>query len=299
MRGRLPLVFALWTAVAAGCGTVDETRTTAWLPHFNPFQGPTGPDVIHMEVALLERPLGDRYINGELWEQADERLIGPQRQALMEGSGFRIGLVSGLMTPPDLLALLTSKRCCVNPRGRQVRAGHPTSVKLGPAVPQCRFRIEQDGRPVDVEFEQAELRLRVVPALMKDGRTTLRCTPQVLHGEMTSVYRPADDHSGWLMDNQRPAEDYTALNWEASLAPSEYLVIGGRYDRPDTLGHQCFVRPDETVPVQRLLVIRSRPQQRQPEASSPAVPTESSKTVPASAPLALQAARSAVRGSFP
>jgi hypothetical protein len=88
---------------------------------------------------------------------------------------------------------------------------------------------------------------------------------------MTSVYRPADDHSGWLMDNQRPAEDYTALSWEASLAPSEYLVIGGRYDRPDTLGHQCFVRPDETVPVQRLLVIRSRPQQRQPEASSGAV----------------------------
>jgi hypothetical protein len=290
MRGPLALVLALLLGMAAGCASVERARAPAWLPRLNPFQGPVGSDVVHMEVALLERPLGDPYINEELWQLADERVISPERRAAMDGSGFRVGQVSGLMTPPGLLSLLTSKRSCVNPRGVQVRAGHATSVKLAPTAATCRFHLERDGQDSELEFHQAELRLGVVASLLKNGHTRLRFTPQVIHGEIMGTYRPADDRSGWLMDTRRPKEDFTAFSWEACLAPNEYLVIGGKYDKPETLGHQCFVRPEEATPVQRLLVIRCstvKPTTTPAALSGPAGEEDSPDK---GVPLALQAA---------
>ena len=298
MRGRLALVVVLWTGLAAGCQTEGKTGSTAWLPRFNPFQGPVGPDVVCLEVAPLEPPLGDPYINEELWQSADERLIEPEKKALMEESGFRIGQVGGLMTPPKFLALLISKRYCVNPRGLQVRAGQPTTLALGPTLPQCRFQVEQDGHPQEVEFQKADLKLSVVPSLTKEGTICLRFTPQVIHGDKVFRYRPAGDHFGWWPENQRPTENYAYLSWEATLAPTEYLVIGGRFDKTGTLGHQSFLRPDEVPPVQRLLVIRCAPLQRQPTVSTSAS-SDSPEEAGESVPLALQATWSSNRRTLP
>ena len=170
MRGRLVLLVVLWTSLAAGCQTGSKTGSTNWMPRFNPFQGPTGPDVVYLEVALLERPLGDPYINEELWQSADERLIGSDQKALMEESGFRMGQVGGLMTPSGLMSLLTSKRYCVNPRGLQVRAGQATTLKVGPTLPHCRFQIEQEGHPQEVKFEQAETSAECDPFADQGGK---------------------------------------------------------------------------------------------------------------------------------
>jgi hypothetical protein len=301
MRGRLALVLALWVGAAAGCTPVEKVSSTSWLPRLPSFQGPVGPDVVQMEVALLERPLGDPYINKDLWQFADERVVGPDRKAVMEGSGFRIGQVSGRLTPSGLLALLTSKRCCANPRALRVHAGHPTPLELGPALPVCRFQIDQDGQPVTAEFAQAQCRLVVVPSLAGDGKTVLRFTPQVVHGAAAQVYRVTDDHTGLTMVTQRPTQDYPDLSWEATLAPDEYLVVGGCYDKPGTLGHQSFVRPDEAPPVQRLLVVRAGPLEDEPKVPAPPAPGAADKDDPGAKapPLALQAAWPAARGAAP
>ena len=52
-----------------------------------------------------------------------------------------------------------------------------------------------------------------------------------------------------FFDVEPVAEKIADLGWEVTMAPGEYLVIGAREDRPGTLGHQAFVRPDESVPV--------------------------------------------------
>jgi hypothetical protein len=67
-------------------------------------------------------------------------------------------------------------------------------------------------------------------------------------------------------------------------------VIGGRLDRPHTLGHECFVRTDEQVPVQRLLVIRTA----RVTAENPPATAENGYAAP---PLACQAAYSTARGT--
>jgi hypothetical protein len=68
------------------------------------------------------------------------------------------------------------------------------------------------------------------------------------------------------------------------------VIIGGRFDRPGTLGHEFFLRKDGT-PVQRLIVIRTgRP------ADGVEVAASSDDGQKRNAPLAIQAAYPVTRG---
>jgi hypothetical protein len=104
----------------------------------------------------------------------------------------------------------------------------------------------------------------------------------------------ADDHSGFFMRGKKATECYPRLSWEVTVAPNEYVLVGTCFERPATLGHQMFVRGDETKPVQRLLMIRTgRP------AKEMAVPFGDDNEISSgrSLPLALQTQVSAAYGS--
>jgi hypothetical protein len=238
------------------------------------------------------RPVGDPYINQELWAHADEQAVALDRKAVLEENGFRVCQVGGL-APAGLQMLLTSEKSCINPRCLYARAGNPVSVALGPTRTSFQFRVP-DGPPELLRREQAECLLEIVPRLTSDGRTRLHITPQIRHGSTDTSFVAAKDGSGWLMQTEKPTESFSSLSWDVTLAPNEYLVVGAREDRPDSLGCQCFIRRDETVPVQRLLVIRTchvsgtRP-------DSLLDPFE--ETISHPLPLALQAARTTVRGT--
>ena len=122
----------------------------------------------------------------------------------------------------------------------------------------------------------------------------LQFTPQILHGESTLTPRPNADRSGWELQAQQPTENYAALSFEVTLAPNEFLVIGAGSDRPETLGYQCFVRPDESAPVQRLLVIRTG---RMAQNESVTNSEDASPFPSAAPPLAIQAALTSGRPS--
>ena len=70
---------AIWLVIALGCTAGPPIKSTSWL---HPFAAPSGPDVIAMDVSVIERPLGDRYLNDELWSLADEQVIPLERKAL-------------------------------------------------------------------------------------------------------------------------------------------------------------------------------------------------------------------------
>jgi hypothetical protein len=212
-----------------------------------------------MEVALIERPVGDPYLGQELWDGVDEQVIPLDRKYAVADNGFRIGLIAGA-GPARFRELLTSERSCASPRRIQRQAGDPSTLTLGLTMPRCRFELFQDGQAVVIELEQAQCTLVVVPTLTDDGRTRLQFTPQVRHGEARQLPQPAVDRSGtysWVLQEKRPTETYSGLKWEVTVAPNEYVVVGARSDRPQTLGHRYFVRGDEPSPVQRLLAIRT------------------------------------------
>ena len=294
MRHRRLLLLGLWAACAAGCLT-DRPATTGPSPAdaFR-FRGLTGPDVVRMQTALLEGPIGDRFMNEHLWQVADDQVVGLEEKALLGENGFRVGQVGGV-TPPGLQARLTSERSCSDPVYIEQHSGQARTVRLGPVLPECAFQIHLSERSLPVALEQAAFAVRVVPTLTPDGRTRLRFTPEVRHGAPAASPQPSADRSGWTYQNSGPTETYADLSWEVTLEPNEYVVVGAREDRPDTLGHRCFIRPDEKVPRQRLLVIRTAGPVLIRTDKPPAAGAEAT----ASPSLALQAAVTTFRGKPP
>lgn len=294
MHSRCALLFGLLTLMLGGCVTPQPLQLTSAKEFANPLTGPTGPDVLIMDVALIERPIGDRYLNRDLWTAADEQVIAQEHKGLLEDNGFRVGQVGGLI-PPELLSLLTSERSCANPRRMQLRAGKPTSLVLGPLVPRFRFEVRANGQTTPAQADQAQVTLEVVASMSRGGRTRLQFTPLIQHGEATLEPRPAPDRSGWILQEQRPADRYPHLAWDVTLPSNEFVVVGASFDRPGTLGHESFIRKEETPPVQRLLVIRTNR-----TSSDPAFGTGSGGTEAQWAPcppLACQAAWTTVRGT--
>src|SRR4051795_2109167 len=108
----------LWlpALLAAGCvGPSEAVRSTSWLSPFRPAPAVTGADVVHMDVALVERPVGDRYLNQGLWTVADEQVVALDHKAVLEDNGLRIGQFGGI-TPAGIDSLLRSERNNPNPR---------------------------------------------------------------------------------------------------------------------------------------------------------------------------------------
>lgn len=291
MRRGQGLLLGLMAGMLLGCVSGEPVRSVSWLDRLRASRGPLAQDVVQMDVALIERPIGDPYLDRDLWTFADEQAIGLEHKALLEDNGFRIAQVGGI-PPTGFQDLLTSERSCINPMRFQLHAGGSKPVSLGPPLPTCRFELRQDGRKTPTVLDRAECLLVVAPTLTSDGRTRLHFTPTIRHGENLLIPRPAADHSGW--DRQRPTEEYPGLSWDVSLAPNEYVIVGTRYDRPGTLGHEFFLRANDPRPVQRLLVIRTG------RAAADLDPVEGDESAGRrSPPLALQASWTSARGRMP
>ena len=284
-------------------GCILEGPTTGWLGRPRLLQGPTGSDVIQLDVAILEGPVGNRAFNHDLWTLADEQGMAPETQAILEENGLRVGQIGGL-APPELQTLLASERSCVRSRRIQLRSGTPRTLVLGPAVTQGRFMLHENGRDISVTLDQSSCVLRVVPTLAADGRTRLQFTPEVHNNATPDSAAQASGSPAWERaasadlegQDQGTTQRFSSLSWEITLAPNDYLLIGGRYDRPDTLGWQSFIRPDEDAPMQRLLVIRTTRSVASLENEIASSPGKKPTSFPQSPSLAAQASGTAPTG---
>src|SRR5262249_2517256 len=142
-----------------GCAVFQDTsKVTSWLKRS---RAPAlDSNVVQVDVALIERPLGDEFLNKELWTHTDEMIVDIERRGVSEDDGFRVGpLVGG--TPSGLQTLLKSPRACINPRRRMVLSGHTVSQILGSDKIQASFTIHQGTRSEEVTLTQARFCLDV------------------------------------------------------------------------------------------------------------------------------------------
>jgi hypothetical protein len=256
VRLALPLLYGVLPALLVGCATASAPRPVTVVNHFRPLQTPSGPDVIELQVALIQRPLYDRFLSQDLWTEVDEQAVPLQRKVVLEENGFRVGQVGGVV-PTGLQKLLTSENANINPRRVYVHVAHPAALPVGPAMQTCNFELAKDGNPLPILLDQAECLLSVEPFPTTDGRIRLVFTPQIRHGEAQPVPHAAEDQSGFILQAERPIKAFATLSWELTVAPNEYVLVGGRLDRPRSLGHHSFLRGDEPAPVQRLLAVRA------------------------------------------
>jgi len=271
--------------IVAGCTQPQAARSTSWFDRLR--AADFGKDVIQLDVALLERPIGDPFLDSELWKYTDEQTVSLDRKAVLDDNGFRVGQIVG-MPPEKLLALLSSKRSCINPRRQLLPPGRATVQVLGPTLPHAKFQVKEDGQTVEIVLEQAQFVLEVTPTLTGDGKTRLRFAPKVQYGEKVPELHPAADGSDWAYEISRPCKHFSDVTWEVSMAPNEILVVGAGSDQPDSFGYHAFIQHDATAQVQRLLVIRTN---RSPDTQT-ATLEDLARHSP---PLAEQATVSAVR----
>jgi hypothetical protein len=260
--------------------------------------GVVGEDVVYLDVAVIERTLGDTFLNRELWNEADEEVVrveGEQtvsleRKTLLETNGFRIGQVGGML-PNKLQDLLLSQRSC-QMRRIQLHAGHETTLACGQPWPHCRCRLLHDDQRASVEVDKAQCQLEVVPSLAGEDRIRLSFTPRIKHGDVNSVFVPIHDADGqveWGRQEHQPEEVYPWLSWTLNVVPNEYVVIGAWLDKGDTLGEHFFLTREEDHPiVQRLLVLRA--------AHVPTPPNPMEANLGRCPPLALRAGLLTARG---
>src|SRR5205085_7442522 len=83
-------VCGLWLALVAGCLGPQPARPNGWLDRLKQLGGPQGADLVVMDVAVLERPAGDHYLNGPLWSTIDEQSVDLERRAVLEDNGLRV-----------------------------------------------------------------------------------------------------------------------------------------------------------------------------------------------------------------
>jgi hypothetical protein len=266
MRRGLAVLIALAAGALGGCfwGNKDRAAARSLGP---PLAGVVGDDVVYLDVAVIERPLGDVFLNHELWKEADEEIIhidnepavSLERKMALEKNGFRVGQIGGLL-PSKLHDLLTSERSCQT-RRIQLHAGHATVLPCGPPWPQCCYRLVHDDRPKTLAFDKAQCELEVVPSLAGAGHIRLLFTPRLRHGEMETAYVPIRDANRvfrWDRREQQAEEIYAWLSWTLTLVPNEYAVLGALVENGDTLGEQFFLTREEDHPIlQRLLVLRA------------------------------------------
>jgi hypothetical protein len=281
-RRRLILFLALLPSLAGGCFWLKPgTR-----PGFARAPAPAaGGDLITLDLAVIERPLGDPFINQELWKSADELIVNLQRRDLLKGNGLRVGQIVGL-TPSGLQTLLKSERYCLNPRRRIVASGKSITQMLGPVLTQASFTLVEDERKTPLTLDQARFCLEVTASITKQKDIHLEFTPKVETAERLLPFQPDLERSTWTVRIDKPCRLFPALSWDVTVKSDKLLVIGAVLEPGDTLGRRTFV-DEEGRGIQRLLVLRASC-----ASSAAATSPELDDLLPAGAPLplALQAA---------
>lgn len=244
----LPLLLMLGT----GCVLPERGERTSWL---NRMGSPDDGRCAVLEVALIERPAGDTYLNRGVWEHADELVLDLDRRATLDENGLRVGLLVGA-PPEEFQELLLSKRSCSNPHALLIPPGRAVPIYLGGVREQTTFDLVQGPQRHAVALDQARYGLEVLPSAA-EGKTRLTFTPKVENGEPALPFVRTPGSEGWQLRIERPNKRYAELSWEVALGPGQYLIIGARADRPGTLGHRALFPTEEGRPhVQRLLVLR-------------------------------------------
>jgi hypothetical protein len=239
----------------AGCHVPEHVRTQSWWQRFRSASG-LGADMVQMDVALIERPIGETFIEKEIWDYADEQIVELEHKAAVDDNGFRVGQIVGI-PPMRFQSLVTSERSCVHAREWLVASGKTVSHVLGPVHAKDRFHVKINARLKAYPLEKIRYVFEVTPKLTGDGRTRLRFTPKVEFGETMPTWKPAADGSGWSYELAPRSKVFPELSWEVVLVPNAFLVIGAATDQPDSLGYHAFVDKSQPPGVQRLFVIRT------------------------------------------
>lgn len=216
-------------------------------------------DSLIVDSILLERPLGDAFLDREIWTAASP-VSTPEIRSLLEENGLRVGILSGIL-PAKFQEILETKADVVAPPNMMTFNNRKEAVipTAGP-FEECKFDLLADlaGKPETISLKQARCGILVRPQVMEEGRVKVWCEPRIQHGDSVLRYRPSEDGTQFTKFEEIPTEKYPALGFEVILKADECLIIGSISEQQGTVGTTLFDVEANGNPRQRLVVIRSR-----------------------------------------
>jgi hypothetical protein len=243
-------------AVAVGCVTRTDRTTTSVARSLAPYAPIDG---IFLEYVLFERPIGDRFLDRDLWKGTLP--VGSQEtRVLLSENGLRIAVLAG-NPPQQFQRLLESETDAVN--GRQLTFTSRKEDVLPTAGPhaKCEFQLLTDlaraGKRTPVSLQKANCGILVRPEATNDDRVKITCEPQIQHGQPQELFRPTSDLTTFTKVEEVPLLRFQALACEVPLGRNEFLLIGWHAEQSDTLGGALFGVEANGRPRQRVLVIRA------------------------------------------
>lgn len=245
----LPVVLGL----LPGCLGTDQVEPSQWVRQFKSQAIPA--DSAQLEIAMIECPLGDPYINEKIWQHTDE-LIDPRVRGVLDDNGFRVGQL--VASPPlELQKLLLSPKSNTNSRGRIFPTGTPRPIHFSDVLPKLAYDFVEGDQRTEIVLEQAKFGLDVTARFDEEGRTVLTFVPKVEHGAPVLPFQAASDRSTWELRLERAARKHPEMTFETVLGPNQYLLVGGRLDRERSLGQAVFTKTDGDKETQWLMMIRN------------------------------------------
>ena len=261
----------VWTVLfaamlVAGCSPVGTSTASLFTAHKLPHIT-AAPDSVNLDIAFVERPLGDRLLGEELWNGIDQTAaLDLETRSALSAHGFRLG-VTGASPPLALQTLLgLSADFADAPQfekekklvGHQtvLRNGWSTEVQLGPRWELCSVPVHRTGgqETIDRTLESVRCVYKVTAKRVQDGWVRLEFLPQVHHGVAGPVIRPGENQ--FEMRHSQRIEEYPHLQFNLTLALGEMAVLTANEPRPGTLARLFYLGPEEEPKTQRLLVIR-------------------------------------------
>lgn len=210
-----------------------------------------------VQSVMIEQPVGDAFLDRELWQAA--RPVGePETRALLAENGLRAGILSGTL-PQRFQDLLHSDADTVSPNEMSFNTRKEAVIPTAGPVDTCRFELLTDlaGEPRSIELTGARCGILVRPRVDGGGRVIVSCEPQIQHGERRDRYRPNEDGTGFVKSEEMPLERFSKAGFDAVLGPGDCLVIGWNAEQLETLGQALFAAEINNRPRQRVLVIRA------------------------------------------
>lgn len=255
------LASALLIGLMSGCLSRQNTEHSAgWLNRMRDWAGmPATSDSLFVETALVDQPAPDAFLTRELWDSAvTTNPLTAEQTALLELNGLQIRVTTGI-PPARLQTLLTTEGAVLSPMARTLLPGQPKVVPVNGPFDRITMAVRRDLKsdPADITAENVECGLSLTARLESDGLVSLRCEPQIQHGDRQQFLRPTADGTGFTRQERKPLDTFPTLGWEVKLKPGDYLLVGPTETPTGTMGHGFFYAENGDRVRQRVLVVRA------------------------------------------
>jgi len=246
-------------AGAVGCVT-HRDRPPAVDPIARSLSPAVPAEGIYLESVILERPIGDRFLDRDLWAAALP-VGGQEARILLAENGLRAGVLTGSL-PQRFQTLLESESEAFNGRGLTFAMRKDEVLPTNGPHEECKFGLLTDvalgDKRTRITLPRARCGVMVRPEAMADDRVRVACEPQIQYGEREEYLRPSADVTAWVKSEEVPLKPFPMLAFDVPLGRNDYLVIGWSANQPDTIGAALFGVSANGQARQRVLVVRAR-----------------------------------------